>query len=394
MIAAAEVAQPSLGNALRELNGLDVFTYVPPFRGRAIRMIDGGRPFDQLEIDFEAIERRKALEYEKLDRVVRFALGGGCRQQQILRYFGERDADECGHCDNCARRPSNRRPETTSGEPHEKIVEAVRMVLSGVARTEARFPCGKNLIAQMLCGSQSVKMEKLGLNQLSTYGLLAHLTQPEVVTLIDMLVAVRYLQQEGLEPGRPVVRLTPSGAEVMKGSEPLEVELPLPAELAAKIRGERVDSMSLSAAGGPELAGLPPADPDLVALLREWRQETATRIALPPHYVLSNGTLEEIARRRPRSPETLLTVKGIGEAKLRRYGDAILGIVAEGGRAEAVSAGEEKAVAAPIPKHPNHYWTCRLLAAGFTVDECVEIRGISREQVLDHAREGGTKDEG
>ncbi len=63
------------------------------------------------------------------------------------------------------------------------MVEAVRIVLSGVARTEARFPCGKNLIAQMLCGSASAKVAKLRLNQLSTFGLLAHLKQPEVVTL-------------------------------------------------------------------------------------------------------------------------------------------------------------------------------------------------------------------
>ena len=39
----------------------------------------------------------------------------------------------------------------------EGVIEAVRMVLSGVARSESRIACGKNLIAQMLCGSNSAK---------------------------------------------------------------------------------------------------------------------------------------------------------------------------------------------------------------------------------------------
>ena len=96
-----ELDQTSIAHALRELNKLEAFTYVPPFRGRAIRMIRRDLPFEELEIDFEAQERRKDAEYEKLERVVGFARGGSCRQREILRYFGEENADRCGHCDNC-----------------------------------------------------------------------------------------------------------------------------------------------------------------------------------------------------------------------------------------------------------------------------------------------------
>ena len=88
-----ELDQTSIAHALRELNKLEAFTYVPPFRGRAIRMIRRDLPFDELEIDFEAQQRRKDAEYEKLDRVVSFARSGSCRQREILRYFGEENAD-------------------------------------------------------------------------------------------------------------------------------------------------------------------------------------------------------------------------------------------------------------------------------------------------------------
>ena len=98
---ADEMDHESIAYALRELSHLSAFTYVPPFRGRAIRMVRRDLPFDKLEIDFEAHERRKAMEVAKLDRVVAFAQSTACRQGQILRYFGEEKPPPCGHCDNC-----------------------------------------------------------------------------------------------------------------------------------------------------------------------------------------------------------------------------------------------------------------------------------------------------
>ncbi len=229
---------------------------MPPFRGRAIRMLKRDVPFEQLEIDTEALEKRKAAEYDKLNRVVRFALSGGCRQQEILRYFGERDAAACQHCDNCAKRSgkSGRRERGAgvppadaeqAGRPHhdasaagaadEGVIQAVRIVLSGVARAEKRVACGKNLIAQMLCGSNSAKVTKLGLNRLTTFGLLRQLKQPEVVTLIDLLMANGCLDQEEINRFRPVLRLTPLGGDVMRGTTDVP-GLNLPHDLRMKLR--------------------------------------------------------------------------------------------------------------------------------------------------------------
>ncbi len=219
-----DLDQASIAHALHELNRLEAFTYVPAFRGRAIRMIRRDLSFDELEIDFEEIERRKAAEYEKLDRVIRFAMGGSCRQREILLYFGEENAERCGHCDNCrldgfrvqgsgfgvqdsapgsqslasasTRRESNGE-ETAATEPpiDDNILRTVRIVLSGVARVQAKCSCGRNRIAEMLCGSQNAKIKKLRLDNLSTFGLLKHLKQDDVLLIIDALMAMRCLQQ-------------------------------------------------------------------------------------------------------------------------------------------------------------------------------------------------------
>ena len=345
---------------LRELNRLEAFTYVPPFRGRAIRMIHRDLPFDELEIDFEALERRKALEYEKLNNVIRFALSGACRQREILRYFGEENAPRCGHCDNCRRHGRraaryrrgargegdggrHRLATMSSAAPDDdqidgKVLEAVRMVLSGVARTQARFPCGKNLIAQMLCGSSNAKVTKLRLNKLSTFGLLKHLKQQEVLLMIDALMAMRCLQQVDLEQFRPVLELTEFGAEVMKGKAALAGALPVPAELLWKLQGRKKNEGGERKAEGecsPPSALCPPssdaesADPDLLAALKQWRAEIADEAGVPRFQILSDATLAELARFRPTTREQLLTVKGIGPVKVERYGTALLEIGGE-----------------------------------------------------------------
>jgi ATP-dependent DNA helicase RecQ len=306
---ADEFDQASITYALRELNRLEAFTYVPPFRGRAIRMIHSDLPFEKLEIDFAGLDRRKALELEKLNRVISFALNGTCRQREILRYFGEENAPRCGHCDNCRRQGASAAGKTLAAtgaaECAEedsvagKTLEAVVMVLSGVARTEARFPCGKTVIAQMLCGSGSVKMSKLRLDKLSTFGLLKHLKQSEVLLMIEALMALRCLEQVEPEPFRPVVQLTDFGREVMKGKASLAGPLPAPLDLLRKLQA--------------------------------------------------------------------------GQKGAEERGEAVKG------RAEDVERETDDT------DHPSHYWTWRLLSAGFTVDECGAIRGLSREIVLEHA---------
>jgi len=431
-----DLDQASVATALRELGRMETFTYVPPFRGRAIRMIEREKPFEALQIDFESLERRKEAEYEKLNLLIRYALGGECRQGAILRYFGEKKPPPCGHCDNCREGPevagsplaapaaAEGSAEATTGAGHDpKLVEAVRMVLSGVARveTQVRVSCGKNLVAQMLCGSRAAKLGQLGLDRLSTYGLLKHLKQPEALTLIDALTAAGCLRVETLQTDdpyvMPVVRMTQKGWEVMRGDVELPEGLSVPAKLLRKIRGDAepaprpsevsekgsdpLDSRGLTPFRiGSKLPPAGPPDPELLDRLRKWRLEVASRRGVPGYCVLANRTLGELAARRPTTEQELLQIDGIGPVKLRQYGKELLVMLS--GAATPVSQGEPEPadappgrVAAPEPEpepegdqqtRPAHYWTWRLLRAGFSVEECASIRGLRGREVLEHAR--------
>ena len=426
----SDLDHSSMANALRQLNSLDVFTYVPPFRGRAIRMINRDQRFDDLEIDFEATERLKAAEYEKLNRVIRFAMSTQCRQMQILQYFGEKNASPCTHCDNCRNHGLAQIESGETGDVDEKVLEAVRIALSGVARTQARFRCGKNLIAQMLCGSANAKVVKFRLNTLSTFGLLDNLTQPEAATLLDGLIVAGYLEQVDVDLRRPVVQLTDSGTKLMKSESEFKGVLPIPADLLAKLSGKQSPaSLGETPSTGPQAEDdrgaidLGPADPDLLQALRNWRTDTAGKAGVPAFYVLSNASLDELARQRPQSLEALLAVRGIGEAKLRQYGRELLNLLAgqtdEADRElqppqvsvapspsglsepfeppessgpevygvwlEDPPSADDRAEAEGFETPPDHYWTWRLLSKGFSIEECMAIRRLGREEIIAQA---------
>ena len=63
--------------------------------------------------------------------------------------------------------------------------------------------------------------------------------------------------------------------------------------------------------------------------LKRWRLQRSKDDGVPAYVVFNDATLEEIARRTPRSPAELVAVPGIGLTKLERYGDDILRTVAE-----------------------------------------------------------------
>jgi ATP-dependent DNA helicase RecQ len=248
--------------------------------------------------------------------------------------------------------------------------------------------------------------------------------------LIDALLMCGLLEQTEIEPYRPVVRLTERGTELMAGRTDRLPLMPLSDGLLKQFGGTVGDKN----APGASHSEAPSTEPDreLVARLRKWREETSRTASLPAYMVLSNSAIDELARVHPASLDELLGVKGIGPAKSRQYGEALLGLVAAMPAAmpAAPPADEPVTVAAsemPVTKNgvtassvvvsneiadeplltpsnqdvaaidhaaakPSHYWTWRLLSAGFSPDECAAIRGLAPEVVLDHvlrAADGG-----
>lgn len=322
---ATGLERDQINRALRELMKLKAFDYVPPFRGRAVHMLEREKRFDQLGIDFGELDRRKAGEYAKLDCVTRFARTRTCRQLEFLQYFGDPNQTKCGNCDNCG--PLRGKP-AVQQDHHPSLVASVRMVLSGVARTHGRV--GKTLVAKMLTGSESKDISQLRLDKLSTFGLLSDLKQTETVALIDALINAGLIEQVETQKFRPLVQLTERGADVMRGAATLTEAIAVQPALLKKLQ-RRVKTT---------IAQAPPPVPD---------------VTTPAQQAAAGATMQPAETRAP--VEDLPPAPRVVEAETGT-------------------------------SRPSFHWTCKVLAAGFSVDECRQIRGMSAESILDHALRG------
>jgi ATP-dependent DNA helicase RecQ len=285
-------------------------------------------------IDFAAQAGKARRDRARLDTLLRFAFGSGCRTRFIYDYFagaGRAGAvTSCGTCDVCLgwRRGSGRA--LTDAE-----FEQVRVALSVVARLPARF--GVERIAQVLAGSRSKEVIDRGLDRIPTYGRLAALGIDAIKTLIDALLQAGLLERRGIEGGRPgafVLALTEEGAAVMRAERRPELALPGAGRRAAP---ERRPERERRASGSARATGVPSATTDLddgiLDRLKTWRSGEAKRRGVPAYVVFHDTTLVALVVERPRDTAALRSVKGIGPTKLENYGEILLRVL-RGGDAE------------------------------------------------------------
>jgi len=96
------VKKDSLLRAVKKLAENDLLEYRPPFRGTEIKILKIVETED-LSLDFKSLKAKAARAFEKLDEMENYVYSTGCRQEYILKYFGDSQAKPCGKCDNCLR---------------------------------------------------------------------------------------------------------------------------------------------------------------------------------------------------------------------------------------------------------------------------------------------------
>lgn len=214
--------------------------YRSGFKGAGIRVLEENRDED-LRIDRRELASRAAAEKWKLRRMVDYCYHSDCLRRFILNYFGDRKRlTACYTCSSCAGEEARRvvrevtqgpragrewRPTTASPargrELSEPEVLVVRKILSCVARVNDRF--GKGTIAAVLRGSKSKQISEHGLDRLSTFGLLASMSQTEVSDYIKALIAAGCISiRQGIYP---TVRLSDFGRQVMQGKAKVDLAL-------------------------------------------------------------------------------------------------------------------------------------------------------------------------
>jgi ATP-dependent DNA helicase RecQ len=278
---------------------------IPGKRMRGTRLLRPEVFARGLKLDEKAIEEKNRRDREKLKAMTAMCYSRTCRQQWILEYFGEDQAEPCGNCDVCR---SGSAGDARAATAEEDLV--VRKILSGIARMsrkhatawEGRY--GKGKIVMMLTGSKSQEILQADLHKLTTYGLL----KAEGSGYVNGMM--RSLMDAGLvitEQGEfPVVTLSQKGEKVMQGNVPYRLVWP---------KARESTPVELKDEG---------FDPQIYTRLRDLRAKIAKAEDVPAYCILSNKSLEGLCRYRPRNADELISVPGIGAVKAQRYGRAFL----------------------------------------------------------------------
>ncbi|GAA2171061.1 DNA helicase RecQ [Agrococcus versicolor] len=245
--------------------------------------------------------QRKRAQTLHLDAMLALCETVECRRQQLLGYFGE-PSERCGNCDTCLAPP-----ETLDGTvPAQKLLSTIVRL-----QREHRQSYGAGHHVDILLGKDTERIRRLGHDRLTTYGIGGELSEQEWRGVVRQLLAQGVLRVQG-EYG--VLALTDAAAEVLGGRR----------EVRLRREQERV-RRSAKAKAAP--IALDDAQQELYQRLRAWRSEVAKEQGVPAYVVFSDATLAGIAASRPADEAGLRGVSGVGDAKLERYGAAVLEVV-------------------------------------------------------------------
>lgn len=252
----------------------------------------------QMMQNSEGSMEHKLAEQHRLSAMLGLCEITSCRRQALLNYFGDQLSEPCGNCDTCLEPPS-----TWDG------TEAARKALSTVYRCGQRF--GVNHIIDVLRGSDNDRVQQLKHNTLSTFGIGGELDTNQWRSVFRQLVARGYLSVDF--SGFGALKLEEKCRPLLRGEEMLDLRLDV------RKKAQRQTTRT-------PLPG--DIDVELWEALRERRRELADEQDVPPYVVFSNQTLQEMCIRLPTTLQQMSHVNGVGERKLKKYGDEFIRIIA------------------------------------------------------------------
>ncbi|NLX17072.1 MAG: DNA helicase RecQ [Ramlibacter sp.] len=259
--------------------------------------------------DSPADDQFKQVQTGKLDALLALAEAIDCRRVRLLAYFGE-PSRPCGNCDNCLNPPDV-----------WDATELARKLLSTVFRLQEKsgFGFGAGQVMDVLRGRDTDKVKQYGHDTLSTFGLARGASEAELRTVLRQLVATGALLVDASRFN--TLHLTPVARPILRGEQPVLLRhLVAPSARRRASGTTRSGSSKLSVLA----AQLDDAGRQRFDALKRWRAETAREHGVPAYVIFHDSVLAAIAEACPDTLDALSGISGVGEAKLERYGRAVL----------------------------------------------------------------------
>ena len=249
----------------------------------------------------EAPELQKRIEHQKLNALLGLCEAAICRRQVLLEYFDD-TGEPCGNCDTC-----DTKPQTFDG------TTPAQMALSAVYRTGQRF--GMVYVVDVLMGKEDDRIIQFGHDQQSTFGIGKELSRPEWQNIFRQLVSRNLLMVDVQEHNG--IKITQKGFTFLKQKESIDFRK---VTISKKTKADKPSRRKKPALDDED-------DQELFEKLKEARQLMAKKRRVPAYVIFHDKTLIELADKRPQSFEEMLEINGIGESKLKKFGQTLLDVI-------------------------------------------------------------------
>ena len=257
-----------------------------------------------IEQSIETPERQE-VELRKLQSMIDYCFCSNCLRKYMLNYFGESTVwTTCDNCSSCK----------GSGDKVNVTKEA-KAIFRAIMGTDERY--GASMITSIVRGERTDRIMRAGHDALPVFGLLSNVDEKSIKGLIQQFVASGYLRSSS---GKyPVLSLTAGAEEVLAGHKEVE-------EIGQHVSVPSRTSRSTSTTSrGKSSSG----SGGLFEHLRQHRKRLAEEAGLRPYLIFPDTVLIDLANLRPTTLGEFGNVKGVGEAKLKKYGLSFLQAISE-----------------------------------------------------------------
>ena len=253
----------------------------------------------------DAGDERRRREHKRLDALLGYCEAPTCRRVVLLDYFGQQ-TEPCGNCDSCLS-PAER----LDGTPE------ARRILAAMQQSGERY--GAAHVIDILRGTQTDKIERVGHHRLPCFGVGSGRSRNEWHSLIRQLVATGFLQLD--IAGFGGLAITSKGHALLNGEGTFLYRVDA---VAPRPPGP---SRSSARRSREAEAPLTESQQDLLDRLKALRLQLAKERQVPAYIVFPDRALVDMARRCPRTVEAFGDVNGVGVAKQRDFATPFLAVI-------------------------------------------------------------------
>ena len=257
-----------------------------------------------IEQSIETPERQE-VELRKLQSMIDYCFCSNCLRKYMLNYFGESTVwTTCDNCSSCK-----------GSSDKVNVTKEAKAIFRAIMGTDERY--GASMITSIVRGERTDRIMRAGHDALPVFGLLSNVDEKSIRGLIQQFVASGYLRSSS---GKyPVLSLTAGAEEVLSGHKEVE-------EIRQHVSVPSRTSRSTSTTSRGKSSSGPGG---LFEHLRQHRKRLAEKAGLRPYLIFPDTVLIDLANLRPTTLGEFGNVKGVGEAKLKKYGLSFLQAIAE-----------------------------------------------------------------